>query len=606
MAEYKTVRSERGRSIRSYEVKFNLGFAIATLLSGLFTWASVELRQVLLIETGILLFTTFLTVVTVNLIIDKFSRPGTNTWLYVSSPSKVAGQICEHRPSMLKDEKGKPTLLSRFLKKGWSHFLIILPSLIVFYIVMAVGLVGYQGLDSASLSLVNFAPDISWLFWFPLLWILTWLANGRAWCMTCPFSGQAEWVHRMHPWKKLSKKLGKNIRWPVRYSTILYSAVGFVVLTWMEEFYGIGGPGVPALTSVVLIYIAALELGISLLFQERTFCRTICPLSAPLAVNTMISPLGTFESVSHEKCSSCTTKDCMKGNNGSHGCPWFASPGSRETSPFCGLAGDCYRSCPHDNIDWRVRRFPWIDGLYVLRKRVDVAASVLLLLGVVIFQFVNALPMYSYLDGILNGVTGWSTVAGMLTPGLSNFGYSTNGYPNPLDYTLISLAPLLVTYGLTKGSKLGFVSVSYSLVPLFAAGILARNIPKFFGGAPLILNEILNPFGSPSVNLHSTFWGSVLYYLGGDPSSATAEWWVMPIMEGILAFGTYLSVRASLGLSRQDDVPLKYYLFPVLLFSILLMGVTWFMCSPNDPSQPFYIQGLGNLLYSPLQAQPPF
>jgi len=401
------------------------------------------------------------------------------------------------------------------------------------------------------------------------------------------------------------------LRWPLKYSTIIYSAVGFSVLTWLEEFYGIGAPGVPELTSVVLIYIGLFELVIALLFQDRTFCRTICPLSAPLAINTMISPLGTFRAKDKEVCKNCVTKDCMKGNDRAFGCPWFASPGSTETSPFCGLASDCYKACSHNNIDWNVKRFPWLDDLInVNRKRIDVALSVLVLTGVVLFQFVNALPFYTILDQWLSTFTGWDKLAELLAPGISAYGFTTNGYPMPLDYLAINLIPLLMVYGVAKSAEVRsgvktkqvLTSVSYSMIPIFASGILVRNLPKLMGGALMILDEVPNLSSSS----YKGFWYNVLTLLGSHPVEGVAEWWVLPIMEGILVFGIWLSYKASKELSERDGIPLRYYLVCDLVLGVLLMLITYWMCSPNSPSYPFYNKYLGNLIYNPINAEPPF
>ncbi|BDC17660.1 hypothetical protein HS5_05500 [Acidianus sp. HS-5] len=551
------------------------------------------------------MFTTLLTVVIINLAINLIHKGHDNSWIFVTNPNQKKVNLlnrCEHKPSLFSN-----SFIAKFFKKRWAHFAIILPSFIVFYIVMIAGIIGEQNLNSSELNLVNFAPDISWLLWFPLLWLLTWIANGRTWCQTCPFSGQAEWLQRLHPWKKTGRKLGKRLRWPLKYSTILYSAIGFSVLTWVEEFYNIGGPGLPMLTSVVLIYIALLEVIIAILFQERTFCRTICPLSAPLAVTTMISPLGTFRIKDQEKCKSCTTKDCMRGNDKFHGCPWFASPGSRENVGFCGMASDCYKACPHDNIDVPIKRFPWIDDLFANRKRFDFALSVLILLGVVFFQFFNALPVYTILDQWLSQVTGWGNIANALGEGLGKYGWTTYGYPMPLDYAFLNAIPIIIVslFSFGKDFKWRFTSISYSLIPIFAATILARNIPKFVGGSLLILNEVFSPTGIHTP-LAETLWGSMLYKLGSNPCGATAEWWALLIMEAINIFGIYLSVRAAKKLSEYDGIPMRNYLLPIIILGVSFVLITYWMSSPMNPAMPFYNKYLGNLLYNPLQAEPPF
>ncbi|WP_256202201.1 hypothetical protein [Sulfuracidifex metallicus] len=117
---------------------------IFTIASGIFTWLAGILKDVLMIEAGILVFTTSLTVLGVNLILDLTVKSDTNSWIFVSykRTQVQADMECEHRPSMFSGRSG--SLLSKFFKKSWAHFAIIFPSFLVFYVVMVVGLVGYE------------------------------------------------------------------------------------------------------------------------------------------------------------------------------------------------------------------------------------------------------------------------------------------------------------------------------------------------------------------------------------------------------------------------------------------------------------------------------
>lgn len=94
--------------VRNYERRFNFYVALSTVGTGAFTGIAVLLKQVLMIETGILLFTTALTILAVNLVLDLTVKSHSNTWVFASPPreivkkvDRVGKEICEHRPSLL-------------------------------------------------------------------------------------------------------------------------------------------------------------------------------------------------------------------------------------------------------------------------------------------------------------------------------------------------------------------------------------------------------------------------------------------------------------------------------------------------------------------------
>ncbi|WP_048057598.1 hypothetical protein [Metallosphaera cuprina] len=106
--------------------------------------------------------------------------------------------------------------------------------------------------------------------------------------------------------------------------------------------------------------------------------------------------------------------------------------------------------------------------------------------------------------------------------------------------------------------------------------------------------------------IYSTFWGNLLHSLGNDPLNASAAWWVLLVMEGVLAFGTYLGMRASKMLADSDGVSKWTYYDVVMGFGITFMLLTYWMSSPATDTLPFYNPYQGNLLYNPLNASPPF
>jgi NosR/NirI family transcriptional regulator, nitrous oxide reductase regulator len=418
--------------------------------------------------------------------------------------------------------------LKRLVKSRSFQFFFILPNQIIFWIVIFTGLIG------AMNPTRNFSTVITWYIWFMAVFVLM-VGIGRGWCLMCPFGGFGEWVQRLTPWGRRANSIGVGARWPRSLSQIgiITSAVVFVGLTWAEEFFNIAGPGVPAYTSYMVLGIISLALITFLVTERRTFCRYLCPLTSLIGTVGSTGMATGFRTKDRNVCLSCPTKDCIRGSEDGYGCPWYEWPGSATSNAFCGLCTECIKNCPYDNIGLFVQP-PLTSVTEPSRRRWDVSVAAAILLGLVLFQQLNALPFYGPLDDTLNK---W-----MHFP----------GYPNPVDYlALIAVAggivmlwawllkvalqrrqpaALIVRSGgqasgemvqvaggsasspnassnASSGSRAGyfawFMPVMYGLLPLMAADYLARQLPRFWDHALRIVPAISDPF-SVGWNLFGT------------------------------------------------------------------------------------------------------
>jgi NosR/NirI family nitrous oxide reductase transcriptional regulator len=389
--------------------------------------------------------------------------------------------------------------LTRAAKSRRFQFAAILPNQIVFWVVIVTGLVG------AALPDQNFSTVITWFVWFCVVFLLM-VGVGRAWCLMCPFGGAAEWMQRLSFWRRHPISIGLHRTWPESWSRfgLLPSLGVFVLLTWVEEFFNIAGPGQPIFTSVMVLSIIALAVATYLVFDRRTFCRYLCPLSCligSVGASGMVAGMRTRD---RERCVTCPTKDCMRGSERGYPCPWYEWPGSATSNLMCGLCTECVKNCPYDNVGIYVQP-PLTSVVAPLRRRLDIAVVVVVLFGLVVFQQVNAMAFYGPLDRALNSLTHFP------------------GYPNPIDYlgiiAILSGAVVAGFWGLkavfarrvpaggpgamtatqTGGSARGFgawfIPLAYALIPLMAADYLARQLPKFWLDAPKLIAAISDPFG---------------------------------------------------------------------------------------------------------------
>ncbi len=303
-------------------------------------------------------------------------------------------------------------LLARAMQSRKFQFFLILPNQVIFWAVIILGLVFPTLAPSRS-----FGAAITWYVWFCLVFVMM-VVVGRAWCSMCPFGGFGEWIQRKAFFKRTSKALGLGWKLPEKWAGygLLISVFTFIVLTWIEEFFNIAGPGPAYDTSFMVMGIVGSALLVFLLFERRTFCRYICPLSSLIGTVGAMGSVAGFRTRDREKCISCPTKDCMRGNEKGFGCPWYTWPGSADSNLLCGLCSECYKACPYGNVGLFVQK-PLTSIVAPSRRRVDIALGVSLLLGLVVFQQVNALNIYASVDSRL---TAWTGIP----------------YPNPIDYVV--------------------------------------------------------------------------------------------------------------------------------------------------------------------------
>src|SRR5487761_873580 len=298
----------------------------------------------------------------------------------------------------------------RILRSRKFQFALILPNQLIFWLVIVLGLLG------TVVPGLNFGTAITWYIWFCLVFVMM-VVVGRAWCVMCPFGGFAEWIQRRTLWKRTQRRLGlgRKLPEPVARYGFLLSVGSFLLLTWIEEYFNIAGPGNPWATSFMVLGIVTSALLFFLVFERRTFCRYFCPLTALIGTVGAMGSVAGFRTRDRQICLECKTKDCMRGGVNGYGGPWYTWPGSADSNLACGLCSECFKGCPEDNVGLFLQR-PLTSVIAPLRRRADIAWGIVILWGLVLFQQVNAFAPFGRLDGWLN----------------THLHYPA--YPNPVDY----------------------------------------------------------------------------------------------------------------------------------------------------------------------------
>jgi len=430
--------------------------------------------------------------------------------------------------------------VARLLRNRKFQFFLIMPNQIIFWTVIFVGLLG------TAVPGLNFGAAITWYVWFALVFVMM-VVVGRAWCAMCPFGGFAEWIQRRSFFQRTQKTLGLGRKFPEPLARLgfVLPVASFLLLTWIEEYFNIAAPGNPASTSFMVIGIVATALVFFLVFERRTFCRYICPLTSVIGTIGSMGSVAGFRTRDRDVCVSCKTKDCMRGGTDGFGCPWYTWPASSDSNLYCGLCTECFKSCPEDNIGLFLQK-PLTSVVAPQRRRADVAWAVTLLWGLVLFQQINATNGFAKVDNWLNGQL--------------HFPH----YPDPVDYlggiALLALATAGVIWVIgalsarrdlefarpgnfmEKGSRFRayFVPLSYGLIPIVGADYFARQLPKFFQYSPRVIPAASHIFGFSSTR-------SPLYSF-----AIATNGWIVVIQVAIVALGTLAALWSTWRITGRE------------------------------------------------------
>jgi hypothetical protein len=297
----------------------------------------------------------------------------------------------------------------------------------------------------------------------------------------------------------------------------------------------------------MVIGIVASALTFFLVFERRTFCRYICPLTSLIGTVGSMGSVAGFRTRDRDVCVSCKTKDCMRGGDDGFGCPWYTWPASSDSNLYCGLCTECYKSCPEDNIGLFLQK-PLTSVVAPRRRRADVAWAVAILWGLVLYQQVNALSWYGTFDGWLNshlhfphypdpvGYLGGICVLAGVTAGVA-WGIGALSARRDLDFARPgSFAD--------KGSRFRafFVPIAYGLIPVVGADYFARQLPKFFQYSPRVIPSVMHLFGHAGVN-SSLYNARIL----SDPR-------IIVVQVAVVALGTIGALWATLRITNRELV----------------------------------------------------
>jgi ferredoxin len=326
------------------------------------------------------------------------------------------------------------------------------PQLAVFIVMLA----GYvfailAGLIGTPVGSRNFSIVFVWIAWWAILILIAVPFFGRGWCAVCPIPLPGEWLQRGAILTPPDKKPGwLNLRWPKFLRNIWMQNISFLLLALFSSVL----LTTPNITGIVLASMLFAAIGLSMVFERRSFCRYLCPVGGFIGLYSQTAPIE-LRIKNKQVCVTCVGKPCYNGSANGYGCPWDVFPGGLTKNTYCGLCMECIRTCPYDNIAINLRSFS--ADLAKPSTRMDEAFKAFIMLGsAMIYAGVLLGPWGVFKDAAYHvGAIAWFIYAVIflaiifaILPGFFILGVLQTKSALPLKQRFASLATALIPLGL--------------------------------------------------------------------------------------------------------------------------------------------------------------
>jgi len=369
-------------------------------------------------------------------------------------------------------------LVRLMLHSRWPLLLLKLIVVGIFLLVIVAGLYG------TPIAERNLATVLTWNIWWAGL-IVSVFFLGSAWCSVCPWDTLANWMVRPRLWfGKLNNSL--DLKVPHYLRNVWPALLMFVGLTWLELGVGVTtSPYATALLSLLMVVLATLGMA---LFRNKAFCRFVCPVGRTIGFYSQLAPVE-LRPIDADVCASCTTLECYNGNENVDPCPAQLVMGSLNQNTYCTSCGNCARSCPEQNISWRLRP-PSYEAVADARPHWDEAWFMLGLLAMTAF---HGLTMMSFWEEWMTDFAQQIGDSGQLL-----FSFSTGLFVSLLVPVLIYTLSIFILQRVNANKidfRTLFIGMVFVTLPLAFAYHLAHNLNHLVREGVGLFELFINPLG---------------------------------------------------------------------------------------------------------------
>lgn len=454
-------------------------------------------------------------------------------------------------------ELTKFKLLRAIFKSRWFPLLPIIFNLFIFVIILIAGFVG--GFSTGN---YNFGVMIVWILWWVLLMLFLVPGFSRAWCMVCPFPIFSDWFQRGRLFGVRQGKLyGLGVKWPKALKNMWIMNIGFLVTTFFSGFFTVR----PFATFVLLGSIILLAFLMGLIFEKRSFCLYVCPVSGFQGLYSQFAA-AEIRRKDPELCKNHKLKTCFVGNECGYGCPWILTPFDFKKNTYCGMCLECFKSCPYDNMGLFMRA-PGADLLIDTPrepKGLDEAWKAFIMLGIATVFFLSMQGPWGVLKDMVRAATIKEWLIFIILHTIFNL------LLIPAIFFLFVWLSKFFSRNKEVSLKKAFINFSYTLVPLGLGIWIAFSIGIILPNGSYLLHIISDPFAW-GWNLFGTAnfpWTPVFTGLLGYLQGVTLV--IFYLFSIAYGFGLAKLVYPDLNQAKRGFIPILIFLTLVTIFFLWL------------------------------------
>lgn len=412
--------------------------------------------------------------------------------------------------------------LTRFLSAPWYPALFQLLGLITFALIL------YFAFTGNPHGELNFATVFTWRLWWAILPLSLFLV-GKFWCAVCPLATLSDITQKLSPFKRIVPRQLKN------WSAWVMLAF-FVLLSWAHAIFDIHNT--PWVTGVVFVGLALAAILLALRYEQRAFCRFVCPVGLMSGVYAMLSPLALR--ANENACrTGCARQSCRAAPN----CKMYEYPRTMDSNRYCVLCSDCVTACP-DASPKMILRAPTREIAEIRKPVLGEAAFAVLLLGLVLVEIIRMTPVYPAIMQQALALTQSDNYALVYSLALA-----------ALLLILVSTA-LLVSRLTASNWRANLAHFGYGFIPLAFTAHLGTNFFELAAEGTRSVQVVINNLNLPLVlfDLPPQVRGAIY---DSDPT-------LMLVQSGLIALGLGASLIAIVRIARRTQTrALPYAIFAV-------------------------------------------
>jgi polyferredoxin len=428
-------------------------------------------------------------------------------------------------------------------------------------------LVIYAGLFGTAVPERNLATMLTWTVWWSGV-VISVLFVGSAWCAICPWDALATWLVRRRLWRRGSEHASLNLRVPKLFRNIWPALAMFVGLSWLELGVGVTTtPYATALLALLMVVLATISLA---LYERKAFCRYFCAVGRTLGAYSAMSPVA-LRPVNTQVCLDCKTLDCYHGTRDIEPCPTHLVMGRITQNTYCTSCGACAMSCPHQNVDWQVRRVGE-EIVHASRPHWDEAWFILGLVALTLFHGFTMMP---YWEGWIRQLAYHIGDSGRLLTSFTIGMLAAGALPIVL-YSLCIWLVQSLTHKQEEYRRI-FSTLAFSLLPLAFAYHIAHNLTHLVRESHGFWSVVANPLGRDTLPLTMM----EMHYRHMHPLLSNDVVFALQVM--LTLFGFWLALRIARyrvksickpELNRRAFIPI------LVLISVISLTNLWLLMQP--------------------------